>query len=239
MSDSKNPRDGRFVASAAFIGLIVVAGIIVVILRLAGGGGDDGPKGDDGTNANPTASPSKPAGSSSTCGLPDGETTMLTNAPDATWKIVGTTAVPSDKLTGPGSFTAGVPRCFSRSPSGALFAASWLTALLNEPKYATPELVRARLVPSPELDAMLAEDSGEVTKIPAQIAGFRVEDYSPDRATISIVTRLSDGPNAGALLQVVMTMVWRDGDWLWSMGAGGPQGNAVTSLAGFVPWSGV
>jgi hypothetical protein len=237
MSDTKNPRDGRLIASAALIGLIVVAGIIVVILRLAGG---DDSGNTNGTNANPTASPSKAAGSSSSSRRLAGHTTTtLTDAPDATWKIVGTTAVPSDKLTGPGSFDAGVPRCFSRSPSGALFAASWLTALLNEPKYATPDLVRARVAPSPELEAMLAEEGGEVTKIPAQIAGFRVEDYSPDRATISIVTRLSDGPDAGALLQVVMTMVWRDGDWLWNMGVGGPQGNAVTSLAGFVPWSGV
>lgn len=236
MSDSREPRDGRFIAAAALIGLILVAGIFVVISRLIGGGDDDT---DGGARPDPSPSASSTSGSSSACGLPDDTSSTLTDAPDATWKIVGTTAVPSNKVTGPESFESGIPRCFSRSPAGALFAATWLTALLNEPQYATPELVRARFVPGPDVDAMLADDSGEVTKIPAQIAGFRVEDYSPDRATVSVVTRLSDGPDAGQLLQIVMTMVWVDGDWLWSVGPAGPQGNAVPSLSGFIPWSGV
>jgi hypothetical protein len=236
MPDSQEPRDRKLIASAVLIGLIVITGLLVVIVRLAGGNDDNS---DPAPGPTSIAAPSKAGGSSSACGLPDGTSTTLGDPPDSTWKIVGTTAVPSNKSTGPASFEGGVPKCFSRSPAGALFAAAWLTALLNEPQYATPELVRARFLPGPEVDAMLADGGGQTTKIPAQIAGFRVEDYSPDRATISVVTRLSDGPNAGQLLQIVMTMVWSEGDWLWSVGPAGPQGNAVSSLSGFVPWSGV
>ncbi|QGG39909.1 hypothetical protein [Aeromicrobium yanjiei] len=239
MSDTNEPRDRRLIASAALIGLIVIAGIVLVTFRLTGGGDEEGPN----AGPAPSATPAGSAGdqrSSSACGLPDSQDTALTDAPDAEWKILGTSAVPQNESTGPAQVEDDIPRCFARSPEGALFAATWLTVLLNEPRFASEALVRSRMVPGPALDAFLAsDDGGATTKIPAQIAGFRIEDYSPDRSTVSVIARLTDGPDSGGLLQIVMTMVWQEGDWKWELSSAGIQGNAVTSLSGFVPWSGV
>ncbi|MCW2751646.1 MAG: hypothetical protein JWR83_2756, partial [Aeromicrobium sp.] len=96
---------------------------------------------------------------------------------------------------------------------------------------------KLRAVPGPELEATVKEDLGTPGPI-SQIVGFRFEDYTRNRATVTLAARLTDGPNAGALGATPLTMVWRKGDWYLQL-----QTNSdpivLTSLDGFVKWSGI
>lgn len=236
MSDTKNPRDGLLIASAALIGLIVVAGIIVVILRLAGGGDDDGP---DVTSGSPTASPSKAAGSSSACGLPDGGQDVPTVAPDAKWYFKGKIAVPRSATEGPaeGAADTEIARCFAHSPTGALFAAATIAAETSSFSPVAKDAILAHVVAGELRDeAVQAIDPapGPLT----QIVGFKFEDHTPDRSTVTLATRIVDGPNAGAIGATPMTLVWVDGDWKQELQASATT-VVITSLDGFVPWSGI
>jgi len=232
---SSTKKDPKTIAAAIFVALIVLAGIVLV--------GVNALNGDD--NAGKTEKPSGGASSGSTrsssssCGLPDGNQAIPSVAPKAAWRIVGTTAAPVSPTIGPGKSESGVGTCFAHSPSGALFAATWLTILLNEPKYATEDLARSRILPGATLDRFLSAPDDATGHVPSQIAGFRIEDFSPSRSTISVVIRYTEGAVNGQLAQVVMTMVWSDGDWKWQLPASGYQGNGITSLNGFTSWNGV
>jgi len=237
MTNMKAPskRDPKSIAAAVLVALIVLAGIILIGVNTFGGG-DRARK----TTSPPGTTPSQGApSSSSSCGLPDGNQVVPTEPPKAVWKIVGTSAAPVSPTIGPGKSQAGVGTCFAHSPSGALFAATWLTILLNEPKYATADLARSRILPGAALDSFLKAPDKPTEHVPFQIAGFRIEDFSPARSTVSVVIRYTEGAVNGQLAQVVMTMVWSDGDWKWQLPAAGYQGNGITSLNGFTSWNGV
>jgi len=238
MSDTQEPRDRRFIAAAALIGLILVAGLAVVALRLVGGG-DDAPEAGGATTANPTASPSKSAGSSSACGLPDGSQDIPTGAPDTKWYFFRKVAVPEAPDLGPGNegTETAAASCFAHNPSGALFAAATLAGDIFPRDERTKAVLRERAVPGVDLDALLQEDLGTPGPV-SQIVGFRFEDYTQDRTTITLAAQLTEGPNAGALGATPMTLVWRDGDWYLQLQASS-ESIVLNSLDGFAKWSGV
>ena len=231
MSDFKEPRDGRFIASAVFIGLIVIAGIIVVILRLVGGGGED-----KGTTAEPTSTTSKGSSTSSACGIPDGDQEIPTTAPATKWYFVARIAAPSNPQIGPAKRGERLSTCFARSPIGATFAAATLVAETFEDDKPSEAAARARMVPNDALKAALANPGKD--RFPSQIVGFKTNDYTRDRASVTIASRLSAGPDAGALGALTMTMVWREGDWWWELQPT-TSATAIATLEGFVPWSAV
>ena len=234
MSDLEQARkDPKFIASAILVGLIVIAGIVLAGVYAFGGHDDKG------TPAEPRSTTSNgSATSSSVCGLSDGDQTISTTAPETDWYFKGKIAAPRSQVFGPdqdsGTDTAS---CFARSPVGALFAAATLAADIYPRDDSTKRALKLRAVPGPDLDATLNEDLGAPGPI-SQIAGFRFEDYTADRATITLAARLTDGPNAGALGATPMTLVWREGDWYLQLQATSDS-IVLTSLDGFVKWSGV
>jgi hypothetical protein len=236
MPDSQEPRDRKLIASAALIGLIVIAGLLVVIVRLAGGNDDN-----NDPTAQPTSSatPSKSGGSSSACGLPDGSQDVPAAAPDAQWYFKAKIAVPKSAVFGPaeGASEGSVARCFAHSPTGALFAASTIAAETSSFSPVAKDAILAHIVAGELRDEMiqtLDPAPGPLT----QIVGFKFEDHTPDRATITLATRIVDGPNAGAVGATPMTLVWVDGDWKQEIQPGAPTA-VITSLDGFVQWSGI
>lgn len=237
MSDSRDPRDRRFIAAAALIGLIVVAGILVVAIRLLGGGDQSG----DGAAPRPgvTGSASTSAGSPSACGVLDGSQDVPTVAPATEWSFFGKVAVPHNPEIGPvQEGTAASPaRCFAHSPAGALFAAATLAGDIFPRNDRTKAALRARAVPGPALDETLQEDLGPPGPV-SQLVGFRFEDYTNDRATVTLAAQVTEGPNAGAIGATPMTLVWREGDWYLQLQASS-EPIVLTSLEGFVKWSGV
>jgi len=246
MSDTQEPRDRRFIAAASLIGLILVAGVAVVVLRLVGGG-DDAPEAGGATTANPTASPSKSAGSSSACGLPDGSQAIPDAAPETDWDLQGKMAAPASKVYGPANDEQGVHSCFARNPAGALFA----SVRFYSDAFALGDSLGVGFVerwyvdgPSKEkaLSLVQADQGGSSDRspVPQQVAGFRIDSYTPDRVTTTLVTRESDGPTAGELRAFPVTVVWTDGDWKVDIDSSSlSTPTRIASLSGFIGWSGV
>lgn len=234
MSDLQQPRkDPKLIASAVLVGLIVVAGIVLVGIRAFGG--DDDPTPTSPSESTTTSS----SGASSVCGLPDGDQTIPTDAPPTKWYFKGKVAAPASSTFGPAKGGGGdqIASCFARNPVGALFAGTSLAADIYPRDEHTKQALKLRSVPGQALTDALKEDLGAPGPI-SQIVGFRFEDYTRDRATITLAARLTDGPNAGALGATPMTLAWRDGDWYLQLQSTGDS-IVLTSLDGFVRWSAV
>ena len=239
MSDFKEPRDRRFIASAVFIGLIVIAGIIVVILRLVG----DEDRGASPTD--PTAPTSQTVGASSACGLPDGDQSLPTEAPQTKWDLNGTMAAPTSKTYGPAKEANRVHECFARNPAGALFAAAtFYTDGFGNKDVNLRAYLDRWLANGPAKEQALkavkpSEKAGDVP-VPLQIAAFRIDDYTATRTTVTIVMRVASGPDAGTLRAWPTTVAWEDGDWRVSSGSSSAlTPTRVVSLDGYQTWSGV
>lgn len=234
MSDLEQARkDPKFIASAVLVALIVIAGIVLVGVKAFGGDKNDA----GGAPAGTSTSTVSPGGSSSVCGLPNGDQAIPTVAPKTAWYIKGKVATPRSVEFGPAKGKADVASCFARNPEGALFAVATLAADIYPRDERTKRALELRAVPGLDLDATLKDDLGTPGPI-SQFAGFRFEDYTPDRATITLATRLTDGPNAGSLGATPLTVVWRNGDWYLQLQETS-QSIVLSSLDGFVKWSGV
>ncbi|MBU2698559.1 hypothetical protein [Pimelobacter sp. 30-1] len=165
--------------------------------------------GGDDPDAGPTPSPSGSSGatSSSTCGLPDGDQTVPTAAPaDVTWEVVNGIALPRSAAFGPGEVSSGGKdrSCFAHSPMGAVFF-----ALNGSAKYGK-------------------DQSG------VEIAGFRMTDYTTNRATLDIAIRVTEGPGSGRLGSAPVVIVWSNGDWSLDPGSESVVPIALADLTGFV-----
>jgi len=229
----------RFILAAVVVGVILLCAVVLVVGTVVGG------------QAKPTAGPSGPASSSpsqpaaseadrSMCGLPGFEKSgTLTQAPNSKWELVGTVAAPTDpKGAGPGKVdTSGFRSCYAHTPTGALYSAANILALVSD-RSLQREVADKLTVPGPGRDALL-EQSGTSSSSPVryQIAGFKLNSYSGDQATVDIAVNLS----TGELVSFPFALQWDDGDWkVKTTDDGGftlPPAQ-LQSLGGYIPWSG-
>ena len=92
-------------------------------------------------------------------------------------------------------------------------------------------------------DAALAsakKGAGASTSGGLDLAGYRVDALSSDRATITVAFRVTSEPPANSLIAASVPLVWEAGDWL--IETPDPDGLNVAALGnlnGFVEWSGV
>jgi hypothetical protein len=163
----------------------------------------------------------------------------LVTAPDASWRLVGLMAGPTDTSgAGPHVIASdGLRRCYARTVTGALFAVANYVVLDSVPRLAA-RIPAELLAPGPGREAQLADaaDPGSLG-YRFQIAGFAVAAYSTARATIDLAVTSSDGTLHGLPIEVT----WSGGDWkIVTRSNGALPFPAVTlgSLAGYVPWSG-
>lgn len=148
----------------------------------------------------------------------------------------------------------GLARCFERSPAGALTAA-WQISTRFVLASDWEKVLDRQVVAGPGREVFRAqraqvrlrpEDVGSY----GQLAGFRFASYTPEVATIQLVSRFS----AGAMQVNTVTVVWsggekdgekdggKGGDWrlqLQKDGSISPSVTPVSSVAGFIPWAGV
>lgn len=180
---------------------------------------------------------------SSVCGLPDGDQTVPEAAPVTDWRNVEQLTLPVSPTTfGPGQETNGIYSCYGRNPSGAVMAAAMDLALDGSSSVDQVEYVRARYVHQGHYERLLADAQAGAaqaeTSMAGELAGFRVLDYSKDRASVEVVARILEGELADRLLSVRYELRWVDGDWRMVAPATDISTmSAPSSLAGYVEWS--
>ena len=183
-----------------------------------------------------------PAAAASSCGLADGDQAVPTKAPAADgWEVSRRVVVPRSSTYGPARTDPdGFRHCFAHSPTGALYAAYNAVAAVADERQAIPT-VRKLMLPGADTDALIRELGHDDTaggSAATQLAGYRLIDAGPDRATVMLAI-----PVESAYMSATLTLVWRDGDWrLQPPPAGEPVGAPFAQhrdLSDFVPWSGV
>ncbi len=185
---------------------------------------------------------SKAASTTGPCSLPAGSQQVPSGSPPAgvTWNVVGSMSVPQSGSLGPQHTQDGVNVCFAHSPSGALLAAMNYYAEGTSATVTGRQLAEELMVNVPQ--AALAQSgngaSGELDAGgPVQIAGYKLDSYSPSQATYDIVIQ---GPK-GALESITTTMIWTGQDWRYSWPTDNDPSMEVlqeqTLTAPYVVWS--
>ncbi|HWU45762.1 MAG TPA: hypothetical protein VN133_03275 [Humibacter sp.] len=229
----------RFILAAVIVGVVLLCAVVLVVSSVLGGQAK--PTADP--SAHPTSSPSNSSVSEadrSTCGLPGfRKSGTLTQAPNSKWELVGTVAAPTDpKGSGPGNVeSSGFRSCYAHTPTGALYSAANLLAVVSD-RSLLKEVADKLTVPGPGRDALLQQSgSSSSTSVRYQIAGFKLDSYSSDQATVDIAVNLS----TGELVSFPIALQWDDGDWkVKTTDDGGftlPPAQ-LQSLGGYIPWSG-
>lgn len=222
--------NGKWIAAAVLLAVIVIAAIVVGIFVTNGGD-------EDGDGAGPAPDPTSE--SDSICGLEPGDQSIpTTNPPETEWGLVGTMAAPSSSNSAGPGLTDGLRTCFAQSPEGALLATANMYAQGTDPELAIPTL-----------EYFVAEGAGREAAIEqtesnpptggrgVQIVGFQILEYSEDEAYVDLLARNANG----ALVSLVNHMVWSEGDWKVIVQPNGQPATPpqqVDSPAGYVVWSG-
>lgn len=227
-------RSRGFIAGAALVAVLVVAGIVVSLGALLGGRGRTA----DGGGA-PHAAQSAAAGGS-VCGLTgmDSPGATLTVAPVTQWATVGTMAAPSSLAAGPGREQAdGVRSCYAHTVTGALFAVAGFWATGSDPRLYR-QIVQQNVAAGPgQAKALAASGTPSNTGTSAQIAAFKISSYRPTAATVDVALQTSDGQQVG----FPVPLVWQDGDWKVQLADDGTpvfRPTILQTLTGYTPWAG-
>lgn len=230
-------RSRGFIAGAALVAVLVVAGIVVSLGAFLGGrSGTAG--GTDGSGA-PRAVPSTAAGGS-VCGLTgmDSAGATLTVAPMTRWATVGTMAAPSSPTAGPGRQQEnGLRSCYARTVTGALFAVANFWATGSDPRVYR-QIVQQNVAAGPgQAKALAASGAPSNTGMSAQITAFKIGSYRPSAATVDVALQTSDGQQVG----FPVPLVWQDGDWKVQLADDGTpvfRPTILQTLTGYTPWAG-
>jgi hypothetical protein len=224
-----------FIASAALVLAVVIAGVVIAI---ASRGGDD----PDVTGAPPPATPASEGGTPPQ----DLPTAPPTTAPAGVrWELVGQVAVPVSSSAGPTRVSGGTATGYAHTPEGALIAAAQLStrAGFSAGRQSWEPTISQQFEPGADRDRLLAalRDAGEAPAQPgelSQIAGFSYQSYTPDTAVIGLAFRAP--ANGAARYHVLsLTLRWRDGDWRMVAPPGGAWtsiNRQATDLVGVVEW---
>lgn len=148
---------------------------------------------------------------------PDTLSVDTTSAPEQVrWDNYRGVAVPTSASGGPADTSARVPNGYAHTPQGAVIAAiQGQTRLALAPDELWAQTAQVVLAPGPGRDAyavarVMASITSEADPAQtAQFAGFRFADYSPERATVWLATRMPDR----SLSASPTRLVWQGGDW--------------------------
>ncbi len=227
------------IGAAVIVALIVLAAV-VVIWATRGGGTPPAAT----PSPSPPASPSMAPSSSPSGATVQDQAVPVTPPQGVTWSLFQSVALPSSRTAGPTRVGGPVYAGDAHTPAGALLAAAQIgSRYLISPGGGWRQVVEQQVVPGPGRDVYIQKrakvDSTSVAPgTYGQFAGFRFVTYAPDTAVIQYVTRFSNGN-----LQVATdTVHWFDGDWKLQLqpdGSATPTVQSVSTLAGFIPWSGL
>lgn len=174
------------------------------------------------------------------CDVPAGDTSLRPAIPkDLRWIANQGVTWPVSATYGPTKEKDGFGVCFARSPLGAALAAVTAT-FSNFNGHTTKEVTEFYVVNSPGKTIALqtaggAADSSSITKNGMSLAGFMVNEYTPDRAAVSLVFNFPQSDTG--YVGIPATLVWVDGDWRIKLLDTGDSGPATKPVQGqFVEW---
>lgn len=242
------PRHFTVSARAGVVGVLVAAVGGALIVRAAvtnHGRGPAAPPPVTSRTSTPTTLsaevPTKPAVST--------QTAVPTSAPsDVLWSLFDGVALPSSATAGPTRTDGAVHAGYAHTPEGALIADVQIAVrYLATPGSGWRDILAQQIVPGPGVEAYTkartAAGLGNANHVGTagvgQVVGFRFVTYTPSVAVIQIVVRF---PSTGQYQVATNTVDWLDGDWKLQLlpdGSSASTQQAVNSLAGFTPWSGV
>lgn len=224
-----------FVVSSAFLGVIVVVGAVTLF---AGG--------HDMAASSPKRAPlTVRADVVDGCPRVAGDQRVPLQAPPAHWDRIGDQRVPSSTLAGPARRAGHIRTCYAHSPTGAVFAAyGFFSAQWTYP--GDTVMLRALTASGQARDEALKR-GGSPPHDPswsAALVGFRVEDYSPHAATVTIGvlaapsgSAVNQGQVDSRLAAVPIKLRWERDDWKIVCEPQGFEPELIDSLAGLVPWA--
>lgn len=237
--DLAGPRPGTIAAGAVAVVILLGAGAVA----LSGGsspsaGPTAGPVAS--TRATPPATrPTADVDPAAPAATVD-EGPVLT-APEVDWQLFVGVPLPYSKIAGPTQVDGPVYSGYERSQTGALIAAVQLgNRYLLTPGDGWREVLERQVLPGTGRDifarlrATVEADDPPGTY--GQSAGFRFVAFTPDVASIQLVTRF---PMTGNLQVVTVTVKWAARDWRLELqpdGGSSPTAQAVADLDGFVVW---
>lgn len=235
-----------FLVAVVIVAAVVVLGIVLAVSVLGRGSGPVVSASSSGVaQSQETVGSSIPASSASgqENGCPAGLVEMsgtVSEAPAATWELLGTTFVPYVDGAGPNVIDEdGYRHCYARTPLGAVTASVNLLGIGHyEPLQ--PKLLRQSFVPGPGRDIALAEETMPKTSSseqPAviQFVGFKVVSYDGNYAVVEVIVKFA----TGAMYKWTDHLSWAEGDWKRRLSDDGKklvETVQVWSLEGFIPW---
>lgn len=129
---------------------------------------------------------------------------------------------------GPARIEDNVPVCFEHSPAGAAVAAATIAALTSNGQ-TTPALEELSLdTPARDAALELTPEIETVPEVPVRPTHVRVDDYTGDAATVTVVVDAEGTKVAGSF-----SVAWEGGDWRWDVPTKPVRGSAVPTLTGF------
>lgn len=211
-----------WIASAAFVGALLVVGIFVV----AGALDDESPSSEGGAGVAAPACPEPPA---------------RTEDPDlafAQWDEVGVVFAPSLAEAGPAVVEAdGFRRCFSPSESGAVVAAATYVAIGSGRPDLNIRLASESTLPGRGREAAMAQADVASSRpgVAVQIVAYRVVRFATTDAEVAIAVRATDG----RLILGSVPLRWADQDWKLVVDPATGRYAELTplqNLGGMTPW---
>lgn len=196
----------------------------------------------------PTRTPSAPPPANNSTGGCNAKTVDLRRPkvapPAVSWVFEADMMIPLQKQGGPARQDQnGLRYCYAHSPTGAVMAAMGTLGQIRNPDL-TEAVLRRRVVPGPGRNIAMKQaktsatpDSG--TTRTAQFTGFKILDYQPDRAIVSVAVRV----DARSVASLPVTMAWHDGDWKMALQPDGTingetEPDLLGSLDGYVRFGG-
>ena len=117
---------------------------------------------------------------------------------------------PVSASVGPTYTPAVVGYCFAHNPAGAAMAAAQVTAVMGDSRASGEELKGLFSASVRESLDMSAAKPVRDTRI----AGYEVEQYSPERATIGVVVLVTrEGESKQTAVKFTLPLVWENDDW--------------------------
>ena len=170
------------------------------------------------------------------------EEAPLLVAPKVQWQLFAGVPLPYSKTAGPLTVDGPLYSGYERSQTGAVLAAVQLgNRYLLTPGDGWREVLQRQVLPGTGRDVFARnraamDDTPDPPGTYGQTAGFRFVAFTPDVASIQLVTRF---PTSGNLQIVTVTVKWVDGDWRLELqpdGGSSPTAQRISDLDGFVVW---